>query len=70
MFAAAQELVKRRREVEDHASIFISHQLRYHVKMLAKYRRAQKNSARSLRLFCWYVSPTSLTISNNKYFQR
>ena len=42
MFAAAQNLVNGRRKVEDHASIFISYQLRYHVEMLTKYCRAQK----------------------------
>ena len=36
MFAAAHDLEKGRKEVEDHASIFISHQLRYHVEMLTK----------------------------------
>ena len=49
MFAAAHDFVKERWEVEEHASMFISHQLRYHVKMLTKYCRTQKR----LRLFCW-----------------
>ena len=34
MFLAAHDLEKGRKEVEDRASIFISHQLRYHVEML------------------------------------
>ena len=36
MFVAAHDLEKGRKEVGDHASIFISHQLRYHVEMLTK----------------------------------
>ena len=37
MFAACHNLVKGRREIEDHSSIFTSCQLRYHIEMLAKY---------------------------------
>ena len=44
MFAAAHDLVKGRGDVEDHASIFIFHQLGYHVEMLTKYCRAYKNA--------------------------
>ena len=70
MFAAAHNLVKGRREIEDQASIFISNQLRYHVEILTNIVVLKKTSARSLRLFCWYVCPTSLTIINKKYSRR
>ena len=37
MFAAAHDFVKGRREIENHAGIFIYHHLRCNVEMLTKY---------------------------------
>ena len=58
MLAAAHDLVKGRRELEDDASIFISYQLRYLQNIVV----LKKISVRSLRPFSWYVCPNSLTI--------
>ena len=52
MFAAAHDFVKRRREVEDHASIFTLINFDTMSKCLQNIVALKKTSARSLRPFC------------------
>ena len=62
MLTNAHDLVKGRREVEDHASISIFHQLRYHVEMLTKYSRA-------LKKLCPKFTPfLSVSLANFTYY--
>ena len=49
MLAAAHDLVKGRRELEDDANIFMSYQLRYLQNIVV----LKKTSVRSLRPFSW-----------------